>query len=200
MEHQIRTTGILDLPPELLQQIILFCDHSEILHLKDVCLKFRSVCSASSVWRKVRFNKPTPLNVLESCLPLMKNATTDLFVRGFLRKNTVRGKERGNLSRALFEELTTSCPGLKILRLEDCYITRSNISVSHLPKTIEKLSLAGCCVPPNSKFSDWIADSSKIREMFPHLAAVLDGPVSNIVGFGPGVPGSKRSSCMDPTM
>jgi hypothetical protein len=172
MEHQIRTTGILDLPPELLQQIVLYCDHSQILHLKDVCLKFHSVCSSSSVWRKVRLNKPTPLKVLESCLPLMKNATTELRVRGFLRKNTVRGKERGNLSRAFLEELATSCPGLKLLRLEDCYISWSNINVSHLPKTIEKLSLAGCRVSNNSNFCARIGDSSKFREMFPHLTEV----------------------------
>jgi hypothetical protein len=113
MEQQTGTTGILDLPPELLQQIILYCDHNEILHLKDVCLRFHSVCSSPSVWRNVRFNMPTPLNVLESCLPLMKNATTDLFVRGFLRKNIVRRIDRGSLSRAFLEELATSCPGLK---------------------------------------------------------------------------------------
>jgi hypothetical protein len=113
----------------------------------------------------------------------MKNATTDLFVRGFLRKNTVRGQERGNLSRSFLEELATSCPGLKILQLEDCYITRSNISVSHLPKTIEKLSLAGCRVSWNSKFCDWIGDSSKFREMFPHLTE-LDLSLSDL-GWSP---------------
>jgi hypothetical protein len=116
MEQHSRTTGILDLPPELLQQIILYCDHSQILHLKDVCLKFRSVCSASSVWRKVRFNKPTPLNVLESCLPLMKNTTTELRVRGFFNyyvRCKKEGPERENLSREFLEELATSCPGLK---------------------------------------------------------------------------------------
>jgi hypothetical protein len=96
MEKQTRTAGILDLPPELLQQIFLYCDHSEILLLKDVCLKFHSVCTSSSVWRKVRLNKPTPLEVLESCLPLMKNATTDLFVRGFLRRNIVTGRGCGS--------------------------------------------------------------------------------------------------------
>jgi hypothetical protein len=42
--------GILDLPVETLVPIILYFDHSEIFHLKDVCLKFHSVCISSSVW------------------------------------------------------------------------------------------------------------------------------------------------------
>jgi hypothetical protein len=128
MEKQTRTTGILDLPPELLQQIFLYCDHSEILHLKDVCLKFQSVCSSSSVWRKVRFNKPTPLNVLESCLPLMKNATTELCVQG-----CKKWPERENLSREFLEELATSCPGLKGLchQLNIFFLKAYRIQLNH---------------------------------------------------------------------
>jgi|LakMenE01Jun11ns_1017448.scaffolds.fasta_scaffold9020512_1 hypothetical protein len=144
------STNILDLPPEILQEIILSLDHSEILHLKNqnVCHRFNSVCTSSSVWRKVRFGVPTPLHILTSCLPLMENNTTDLLIRGFLRKKTtvsgkekgdsgkstvsgkekgnlgkttVRDKERGNLSQAYLEELAASCPGLKVpvLRIRD---------------------------------------------------------------------------------
>jgi hypothetical protein len=39
--------------------------------------------------------------------------------------------------------------------------------MSHLPKTIEKLSLDSCSLPPKIKFT-----SSEIREMFPHLTEV----------------------------
>jgi hypothetical protein len=150
--------GILGLPVEILQQIILYFDHSEIFHLKDVCLKFHSVCISSSVWRKVRFNKPTPNNVLTSCLPLMKN-TIDLFLRGFYNCPE-------NLSPEFFDELAAACPGLKTLRLEDWLFTlRSRLDVSHLPKSIEKLSLAGTTML-------CISASSELKEMFPHLTEV----------------------------
>jgi hypothetical protein len=44
--------------------------------------------------------------------------------------------------------------------------------MSQLPRTIEKLSLAGCRVSNSAISAPGIGDSSKIREMFPHLTEV----------------------------
>ena len=54
------------------------------------------------------------------------------------------GKRRDNVTLAFLRRLSAVCPNLKVLHLEDCTFNyTSNIQLSDLPKTIEKLSLAG---------------------------------------------------------
>jgi hypothetical protein len=48
-----------------------------------------------------------------------------------------------NLSAKYLDKLGAFCPGLKALSLKDCFIRGTNVKVSHLPKTIERLSMAG---------------------------------------------------------
>ncbi len=48
-----------------------------------------------------------------------------------------------NLSASYLEKLSATCPGLKVLRLEECFIKGTNVRLKYLPHTIEKLSLAG---------------------------------------------------------
>lgn len=164
--------NILDLPAEIMQKIFLFIDHRQIFQLRKVCGKFQSICSCPSVWRRVRFNSPTPLSFLFSSLHLMKNVTTDLFIKGYRRDNTGEREyaEKENLSVAFLEKLAAVCPGLKSLSLDDCYIDGNKVDISHLPNTLEKLSLAGSHVLNPHKFNK--IGNNNLIDRFPHLREV----------------------------
>jgi hypothetical protein len=96
----------------------------------------------------------------------MKNATIDLFLRGI--DNSESSERNESLSPEFFEELAAACPSLKTLGLEGFFwfsLWSNVVDVSDLPKTIEKLSLAGTTMRSKSA-------SSTLKEMFPHLTEV----------------------------
>ncbi len=60
------------------------CTVWSAISLRELCSKLRPVCCSPGVWRRVCFNSPASLQFLWSCLPFMKNVTTDLTIKDCL--------------------------------------------------------------------------------------------------------------------
>ena len=77
------------------------------------------------------------------CTQTVKKLPCLRLEQGFLGSRKPKFRLKENLSEKYLNKLEALCPGLKVLNLQDCFIHGFKVKFSHLPKSLEKLSLAG---------------------------------------------------------
>lgn len=163
--------SILDFSDELLVMIVQHIEClSDLLCLSQTCDRFHRICRDKSFWINVdaRQGSPLTLRQLRRLFNYLHQDTETIAIKGFLSQGNNQVKE--SISPSFLETLSSRCPKLKELCLEQCYIDASKTPVTDLPRSLTTLRLRGCEVV---NIGDKSSFFTNLHHTTPHLR-ILD--------------------------
>ena len=133
--------SLLDLSDDVLLLILQRLSHADLLSLNECCLRLSRVSADESLWKNVSTkNTPLPPHRFRKMLKFLGIKT---------RSITIGGKTNPKmevLTPAILASIAEKCPQLVELSLESCPIDAEQITMSIIPKSIQKLSIRNCDV------------------------------------------------------
>lgn len=139
--------GILDLPDEILIQILLYNNHDALLDLEGVGDRFAVLLGHSSLWRNVQYRSPVSLSTLKTSLKYMGSHSRSLRITGNLKLRIPANKS--NITDDLLKQLKTKCSNLTSLALDHVFVDKKTctLTIEKLPGSLTRLELDRCDVP-----------------------------------------------------
>ena len=133
--------GLLDLSDDVLLLILQRLPHADLLSLNESCLRLSRVSADESLWKNVcTKNTPLPPQRFRKMLKFLGDKTRSITIGGRLvPKMEV-------LTPSILESIAEKCPQLVELGIESCPVDAEQITMSIIPRSIQKLSIRNCDV------------------------------------------------------
>lgn len=140
--------GILDLPDEILIQILLNLSHCQILKCADVHARFSNVLCNKALWTRVNFSRPAQPTLLRKSIKYLGKHTKSIRITGY--SGGKRPKPKGNITDSFFSTLKQKCTNLERLCFQDVWFqqpVRVDTFLKLLPDNVTDLELYNCHLP-----------------------------------------------------